>query len=160
MGAVNELFESVAETAATPIIGKLVEVDAKGRAWIDFPGNSEGALLAKTTITLPPSQAVPGQQLLMLFEGGRKKSPVIIGVVGEALVPNESQTVVLPVGKTDGAVIDGKKVRFDARDEIQLVCGKSSILLRADGKVVIKGKDILNRAMSSNKIKGANVAIN
>ena len=160
MGEINELFKPVAEPKSAPIIGRLVEIDDKGRALVDFKGNPSGPLLAETVVTLPPSQATQGRRLLLVFENNDLSSPVIAGVVGEALVPNAEQTVTLPVGVPDGAIIDGKKVRFDAREEIQLVCGKSSILLRKDGKVVVKGRNILNRAQETNKIKGGNISLN
>jgi hypothetical protein len=49
---------------------------------------------------------------------------------------------------------------FDAKDEIQLRCGKSSVTLRKDGKIEIKGTQIVSRASGVNRIKGASVAIN
>ncbi len=160
MGEINELFKAEPEASPTPMVGKLVKVDDEGRAIVDFKGNTQGALVARTTITIPPSQAIEGQRLMLVFEDNQYDQPVIIGIVSDRLVANADQTVTLPNGVPDAAVIDGKKVRFDAKQEIQLVCGKSSILLRADGKVVIKGKNILNRAQESNKIKGARVGIN
>ncbi len=160
MGEINELFKTEPEASPSPIVGKLVEVDNEGRAIVDYKGNASGPLMARTTITIPPSQAVAGQRLLLVFEDNRYDQPVIIGIVSNRLVANADQTVTLPNGVPDAAVVDGKKVRFDAKQEIQLVCGKSSILLRADGKVVIKGKNILNRAQESNKIKGARIGIN
>lgn len=160
MGEINELFKPEVEQSAAPTIGRLVEIDVKGRALVDWKGNPNGPVLAATVVTLPPSQAIAGRRLLLLFENNNPGSPVIAGIVGESLVPNADQTVTLPVGTPDGAVIDGKKVRFDAKEEIQLVCGKSSILLRRDGKVVVKGRNILNRALETNKIKGGNISLN
>ena len=160
MGEINELFKPSAEQKPAPIIGRLVDIDEHGRALVDFKGNSAGPLLAETVVTLPPSQATPGRRLLLVFEDNDVNSPIIAGVVGEALVPNANQTLTLPVGMPEGALIDGKKIRFDAKDEIQLVCGKSSILLRKDGKVVVKGRNILNRAQETNKIKGGNISLN
>ncbi len=160
MGKINELFQANTEAAPTPVVGKLVEVDAEGYALVDYKGNGSGPLRAKTTITLPPSQAIPGQRLLLIFEDNLATCPVIIGLISDKLVPNANQTVTLSNGVPDAAVVDGKRVCFDAKEEIYLVCGKSSILLRADGKVVIKGRNILNRALESNKLKGARIGIN
>jgi hypothetical protein len=160
MGEINELFKPLAEQRAAPIIGRLVDIDEQGRALVDFKGNPAGPLLAATVVTLPPSQATPGRRLLLVFEDNDLNSPVIVGIVGEALVPKADQSVTLPVGVPEGAIIDGKKIRFDAKEEIQLVCGKSSILLRKDGKVVVKGRNILNRAQETNKIKGGNISLN
>ncbi len=160
MGKVNELFESLPDQPLGSIVGKLVEVDAKGRAMVDFKGNPNGPVAAETIVSLPPSQAVAGKRLLLTFDENDVAKPIIVGIVGPALVVNPEQTVTLPLGVPDATLVDGKKVRFDAKEQIELVCGKSSILLRKDGKIVIKGRNILNRAMETNKLKGGNVAIN
>jgi len=160
MGEINELFQPQPDQHRAPTIGRLVSIDEQGRALVDFCGNSAGPVVAATVITLPPSQAVPGTRLLIVFEGNKPDSPVIIGMVGEALVSNVEQSVTLPVGVPEAAIVDGKKLRFDAKEEIQLICGKSSILLRKDGKVVVKGRNIVNRALETNKIKGGNISLN
>jgi hypothetical protein len=49
---------------------------------------------------------------------------------------------------------------FEATEEISITCGKSSITLRKDGRVVIKGTDLVSRAARTNKIRGAAVKIN
>lgn len=63
-------------------------------------------------------------------------------------------------GKVRDIFVDGERILFEARKEIVLQCGKGSITLRADGKVVIKGTDLVSRSKGMNKIKGAAVRIN
>jgi hypothetical protein len=58
------------------------------------------------------------------------------------------------------AILDGQRIVFDAQNEIVLRCGKSSLTLRKDGKVVVRGTEIVSRASRTNKIKGAAVQIN
>ena len=58
------------------------------------------------------------------------------------------------------AVLDGRRVVLEAHDEIVLRCGESSISLRKDGKVVIRGRELVSRAAEINKIKGGAVHIN
>jgi hypothetical protein len=50
--------------------------------------------------------------------------------------------------------------RIEAADELELRCGEASLLLRSDGKVLLRGRDVTSRASRSNKIRGANVEIN
>jgi hypothetical protein len=57
-------------------------------------------------------------------------------------------------------MIDGKRVTFDAREEIVLRCGKASITLTKAGKVLIRGAYLLNRSSGVNRIKGGSVQIN
>jgi archaeosine-15-forming tRNA-guanine transglycosylase len=57
-------------------------------------------------------------------------------------------------------IVDGEKLFLKAKKEIEIRCGKSALILKADGKVVIKGEQIISRARKVNKIKGAAVKIN
>ena len=56
--------------------------------------------------------------------------------------------------------IDGKRVTFDAKEQIVLRCGKSSITLTRAGKILIRGAYLLNRSSGVNRIKGGSVQIN
>jgi hypothetical protein len=67
----------------------------------------------------------------------------------------------LPVeGHTRTVELDRKRLDLEASDEIRLTCGKSSLVLRRDGSVVIRGVTITSRATQTNKIRGGTVAIN
>jgi hypothetical protein len=58
------------------------------------------------------------------------------------------------------AVVDGKRVVIDAQDEVVIRCGKASITLRRNGRVVIRGTYVETRAEGVNRIKGGSVQIN
>ena len=49
---------------------------------------------------------------------------------------------------------------LEAQRELTLRVGDGSITLRADGKVLIKGKDLVSHAQRLNRIKGGAVSIN
>jgi hypothetical protein len=53
----------------------------------------------------------------------------------------------------DELVIEAGKI-------LVLKCGDGSITIRADGKILIKGKDLVSHAQRVNRIKGGSVAIN
>lgn len=55
---------------------------------------------------------------------------------------------------------DLREIKFNAKERIELRCGKSSLTLNKDGKVVIKGVQVTSRAREVNKVKGAAVQIN
>lgn len=56
--------------------------------------------------------------------------------------------------------LEDKVLHIKAHDGMVIECGKSTIILTKDGKVQVKGNDILSRARGMNKIKGAGVNIN
>ena len=58
------------------------------------------------------------------------------------------------------ALVDGKRVVLEAQDEIVLRCGKASITLRRNGRIVIRGTYVETRAEGTNRIKGGSVQIN
>ena len=61
---------------------------------------------------------------------------------------------------TQMTTLEDKILHIKADDGLVIECGKSSIILTKDGKVQIKGDDLLSRAKGMNKIKGAGVNIN
>jgi hypothetical protein len=71
----------------------------------------------------------------------------------------------IPAARTDEstpleAFVDGKRVVIDAGDEIVLRCGKASITLRRNGRIVIRGSYIETRSQGTNRIRGGSVQIN
>jgi hypothetical protein len=48
----------------------------------------------------------------------------------------------------------------EARRNLTLKCGSGSIAIREDGKILIKGKDLVSHATRLNRIKGGAVQIN
>jgi hypothetical protein len=58
------------------------------------------------------------------------------------------------------ARIDGIRVRINARDEVVLQCGKASITLRRNGRVIIRGTYVETRSEGTNRIRGGQVRVN
>lgn len=56
--------------------------------------------------------------------------------------------------------VDKRRLEIEAQDEIVLRCGKASITLRGNGRVVIRGAYVESRSEGTNRIKGGNVQIN
>jgi hypothetical protein len=136
-------------------MGWLAGVDGAGLPLVDFPGNRAGPLVARKTVPLGPevlqNAAVSRQGVVLMFEEGNPRLPLIIGleqassatpmldaVLAEAEVkpPAEAeQPEVAPVE----AHVDGKRVVVEGADEVVLKCGQASITLRRNGKLIIKG---------------------
>jgi hypothetical protein len=49
---------------------------------------------------------------------------------------------------------------IEAKESLTLRVGAGSITIRGDGKILIKGKDLVSHAQRVNRIKGGSVAIN
>jgi hypothetical protein len=100
------------------------------------------------------------QQTVILFEGGDPAKPLIVGFI-EALPPLVPITPEKPETRLMvEADADGKRVRVTAQDEIVLECGRASVTLRRNGRVVIRGTYVETWSEGTNRIKGGQVQIN
>ncbi|MCK4857543.1 MAG: hypothetical protein KAT58_06220 [candidate division Zixibacteria bacterium] len=146
-------------------VGKIITVDEGGQAVVDFPGNSQGPISARftnsTKLEILRQTASAGKEVLLVFENNDPKLPIIVDTL-YSLVDEitESSTIALETEKLKDVMIDGKRVTFDAKEEIVLRCGKASITLTKAGKVLIRGAYLLNRSSGVNRIKGGSVQIN
>jgi hypothetical protein len=152
------------EHASSIRVGLLVRIDEKGRAWVDYPGCEKGPVQARVVAShwLPETHPKDqGASVLLVFENHDLSLPIIVGKVEDKiLVSKKEKTALLPIRRPKNALIDGVTVTLDAYDEIQLRCGKSSITLTKNGKVVVKGIEVVSRGTRVNKIKGGAVQIN
>lgn len=146
-------------------VGKIVNIDESGQVFVGFPGNAKRAMVARftssTKLDILRRAASADQEVLLVFENNDPKLPIIIDTLGslfEEIV--ESSTVVLDKESRRDVTVDGKRVTFDAKEEIVLRCGKASITLTRAGSVVIRGVHVLSRSSSMNRIQGGSVQIN
>lgn len=70
-----------------------------------------------------------------------------------------SGIVVGRVGPRAGGVPNAH-LSIESVGQLTLVCGQASIDLRADGKVMIRGEDVLVRAKGTQRIRAGTVSIN
>lgn len=56
--------------------------------------------------------------------------------------------------------LKARKIQLDGLEELTLQCGKASITLRKDGRVVIRGTYVETRSSGTNRIKGSVVKLN
>ncbi len=140
--------------------GKLCAYSPDGGPVVDYPENkTKRPIPARSIIAL--SERDIGRDVVLMFERGDAARPVVMGIIQNP--ENRQDVKVKTLTEFTGECvtkIDGERLVFDARDEVTLRCGKSSITMTKDGKVVIKGVKITSRASQENKIKGGSVAIN
>ncbi len=88
---------------------------------------------------------VEGDTVLVWLPSNPEERCVVLGRVTPALRAADS--------KTDDVVIEASK-------SLTLRCGSGSITIREDGKVLMKGKDLVSHATRLNRVKGGAVQIN
>jgi len=146
-------------------VGKIVNVDEGGQAFVDFPGNTLGPLPARFVESIKQKllkHGVPiNDKILIIFENDDPGLPIIIDAICDTLDDQaESDAVAFQVQETEDVTIDGRRVTFDAKEQIELRCGKSSIILTRAGKVLIRGAYLFSRSTGVNRIKGGSVCRN
>ncbi|GAC1032963.1 DUF6484 domain-containing protein [Pseudomonas sp. No.21] len=132
------------------VIGILLDVPEASSPVVAFPGCPSETGIAATTTTVLAREDI-GTQVALMFVGGDPALPLVIGRIQR-----------LPETRREPSVahIDGERLEFSAEREIVLRCGKASITLTREGKVLIKGAYLSSRSSGVNRIKGGSVQIN
>lgn len=91
-------------------------------------------------------QLTVGDEVMVWLSSSPGQRGVIMGRVGPSAAANAGEG-------PDHLVLAATK-------NLTLQCGKGSITLRGDGKVLIKGKELVSSAEGMNRLKGGAVAIN
>jgi hypothetical protein len=129
--------------------GEVVEVTESGTIVVTIDGDTSGSRrceLLVTTDTSPPI-LVPGDRVLT-WVGPAGAPSVVLGRIGPSrgLTPESA-----PLPDT---------LTIEAKHSLTLRVGEGSVTIREDGKILIKGKDLVSHAQRMNRIKGGAVAIN
>lgn len=146
-------------TLGTPVYGhvagRIMHRGKDGFA-VDFLKNPHGPILARSIVSISTLQrackAAAQPEVLLVFEEGCTHKPVIIGLLDAAAAPE-------PIEQTE-VFVDGKRVVLEGMDEIVLKCGKSLLVLRSNGRIVVRGTHIETEAEGVNRIKGSAVQVN
>lgn len=107
------------------------------------------------------SDSFVGREVLLVFDGGRADKPIVVGVlenVLETLVCLDGEADSRPSSMEDPSC-NGRTV-VEADKEMVLRCGEGSISIKKEGRIVIRGREIVSRASGTNKIKGGSVELN
>lgn len=150
---------AVAETGEQALqIGSLVGLDEQARPLVRVHSSAAPEpVVARCTVARPAALELPLPVLLFLEDGDAAR-PIIVGFVTDTFAA--AQPLLEMHARPTGATLDGKRLQFEASEQVVLKCGKGSITMQADGRVVIKGTEIVSRASGGNKIRGASVSIN
>jgi hypothetical protein len=143
-------------------LGRIVAVNAHRRVLVEVDGVS-GPIVARLAISTDAARlrrAIRSREIAVLaFEGGDLGFPIVLGLVASPPRKPVEEPSALPEGVIQ-VDVDGRRVRLKAADEIVLECGKASVTLRRNGKIVIRGTHVETNSEGTNRIKGGQVRIN
>jgi hypothetical protein len=161
------------------LLGSVMAIDDQGRPLVDFSGNPRAEALAALA-TVPVGRSSIGRTVALLFAGGDIAQPVVMGFIQNPLdtvlemtvdATNELHTQRDDVGAAEklaeelhapieSVKVDDERVVIEGQKEIVLKCGDASITLTRAGKILIRGKYLLNRSSGVNRIMGGSVQVN
>jgi hypothetical protein len=159
------------EPISSARVGWIVGASPPGRALVDYPGSTEGPFEAVSTVAASRAEleaaAARRQSVVLLFDGGDPRSPIIVGFVVPQMPVEEpkarakgTRPSASRLTTPEVAEVDGKRVCIEGMDEVILRCGEASITLRRNGKVIIRGAYVESHSRGTNRIKGGTVEVN
>ena len=138
------------------LTGVLIGFNDEGRTpLVLYPGQpGTAAVAAAATVDLHGAHI--GRQVILMFESGDPARPIVMGLLRNrqqpwALAPQPGQVEV---------DADGERLIVSAKEQLVLRCGKASITLTKEGKVLIQGAYVSSRSSGVMRIKGGSVQIN
>lgn len=141
-------METTRSDAGGVTIGRLESVD--GEWWASFTRAGVERRARPIAIAWQPGAStgarLSGCRVALGFEGNDPDRPVVLAILDPPSDGEDHQTP--------------EVLRFDAKREVVLACGKAKVSLRADGRIVILGGYILSRSSGAQKIKGGSIQLN
>lgn len=137
-----QTVEAAIAPAAAPERATLIAIEDDGNLRVRTADGGECSCdwLEAAAVVGPPLAA--GDAVLVLPAAAGAKA-VVLGRVGRYRAP----------------AIE-KHVAIEASETLTLKCGDASVDLRADGKVMVRGEDVLLRAKGTQRIRAGSVSIN
>ncbi len=152
-----------AADAATAQIATIVSVD-DGVPVLDIGDGPTvaGRLAIAATAARLDAAIRERHPVVVLFEHGDRRRPIVVGFLetrprAARPAPRKAAGKPMPFVDVDA---DGRRLRVTAQDEIVLQCGKASITLRRNGRVILRGTYVESHSDGTNRIKGGQVQIN
>jgi hypothetical protein len=123
-------------------------------------GSEEWLVVADLVVTSDaPVHLRPGDGVLCWTENEDRERGVILGRIGAPVASAPAQ--VTAAENTTAAIVElPDELVLEAKHSLTLRVGAGSITIREDGKILIKGKDLVSHAQRLNRIKGGAVQIN
>ena len=139
-GVVVGTLVGFAENGAIPLV-----------TYREQPGTA--ALAARATVDLYGAHV--GRPAVLMFEEGDPRRPIVLG----CLVDERRMALPHVPGQVD-VEADGQRLLVSAKERIVLRCGKASITLTKEGKLILQGEYVSSQSSGVLRLKGGSVQIN
>lgn len=136
-------------------IGRVASVVHDGTAVIDIGLEALNCVVLESAVLRAPLDV--DDVVVVLRPGSGDEAGVVLGRVADSNTckPIQQRPDTAEASQEKPAVL-----HLEATEELVLRVGDGSITIRKDGKILIKGKDLVSHAQRVNRIKGGSVSIN
>ncbi len=148
VASIADESESSSQGCAAPVVAMVLAPTPAG-VLIDVAGRQVEARIA---VADSVEDAV-GSEVLVSFIDADPNQPVVTGLLrapGSRTREHQDKAI----------EFDAERLCMVARHELVLRCGKGSIRLTRDGRIVIDGVQLISRAEGANRIRGGTIHLN
>ena len=137
-----------AATRGRTALASVIELTEGGDVGVVVPGEPQLRLRCAMlrTADRPTLTLSLGDRVMVLMPESPGERGCVLGVVGDYASPRPEPAPA--------------RLRLEASDRVEIQCGESALTMDAEGRVLLKGKDIVTRASRTQKIRGGTVHIN
>lgn len=140
-------------------VGTVASIDGRGHVYVDFAANPGDPVRAFIALSQTDRAVLwerdPDIRVLLVDADHPDGHLAIIGLLSETLTAPVEEA-----GEPDIVHLDVTSLVLEARKELVLRCGDSQLTMKADGKIVLRGTDVVSRSSGPTRIRGASVRIN
>lgn len=144
------------------LVGTVVSFE-NGEVRVKVPGVESPAVARALAVFDDATLRLAAKQrgeVVLLFEGGDPARPLLVGLL-RSRTPLVDELLTHPLPESQKiARLDAKRVVLEGKEEVVLRCGKASLTLQRDGRVVLRGVSIMSQADQVHKIRGGKVQVN
>lgn len=140
--------------------GAVEHIDVDGTIHVREVQQAVACQHLRTSNASPPDYRTGDTVLYVIPEGAT--TGCVLGIVEPYRKSQDRLHGLLEqTGKSPSTTtVEDDVVRIKASKGLVIECGQGTIIITQDGKIQIKGTEVLSRARGMNKIKGAGVDIN
>ncbi len=143
----------------SPKVGRVVDVPQDGYLLVQYGDNEPSRARMVSDLAGKSGEQLLGKEVILLFENNNPEKAIAIA----SLQPAGDFASALEAAsraKQVHARVDGETVLIKAEQKLELRVGKASIVIDSNGKITIRGANLLSRSTGPIRIKGGHVEIN
>jgi hypothetical protein len=160
-------FQRSTEIHSAPASGRIVGWEPERGIQVELAASGQMVLassLVEFTAEALERAANERRAVLVTFADGDPERAVILGVVAD--IPKRATATRSTAPALRGGAASGTPAEEDGvvlvrgRESIELRCGAASNTLRKDGRIVVRGTNVLSRATEEQRIVGGTIHFN